>query len=169
MDFIQGKCQVQCLGRNNPRLPHRLGVTGGGAAVQRGIESAVHHHSEEGKQALGLQRAEQCQQVEEGNCTPLLSPADTMAGYCNSLQRKRDGDTRERVQGKANKTAGAHTALWDHTAWQRRLSMQGWRREALVYLQGGYGGDEVQLFTEGQKWNTTDIGHEMNQGGLDWI
>lgn len=47
--------------------------------------------------------------------------------------------------------------------------MQGWRREALVYLQGGYGGDEVQLFTEGQKWNTTDIGHEMNQGGLDWI
>lgn len=57
----------------------------------------MHHHSKEGKQALGLHQAEHCQQVEEGNSSPLLSPADTVTGYCNSLQDKRDGkESRER-------------------------------------------------------------------------
>lgn len=97
---------------------------------RKGLESALHHHSKEGKQALGLHWTEHGQQVKQGNSSPLLSPADTMAADCNSLQYRRDGDTRERVQGKAIKRA--HTALWDHTAWDRRLSVQGRGREALV-------------------------------------
>lgn len=92
-----------------------------------------------------------------------------MTGYCNCLQHERDGDTWERAQGKAIKTIRAHTALWDHTAWEGRLSMQGWRREAVVYLQGGYGDDEIKLYTEVHKGNSTDTGHKLKSGNSDWI
>lgn len=42
--------------------------------------------------------------------------------------------------------------------------MQGWRREALVYLQGGYGDDEVKLYTEVRKGSSTDTGHKLKPG-----
>lgn len=158
MDFIQGKCHVQCLGRNSPQATTQAGGDWWRSSyAERALSQQCIITAKKENRPLGCIR--QSLASRSTKVIPLLSPADTSTGYCNSLQYKRDEDTWERIQGKAIKTVRAHTALWDRTAWAGSLSMQGWRREALVYLQGGHGDDEVKLYNRG-----ADTGHKLKPG-----
>lgn len=89
MNFMQDQCQVRLLGRNNPHATTQAGADWWGSSYtekdlgvfgdttltmsQQSIITAKVANS-----PFGLY----CQQVEGGDPSPLLSPADTTFGYC---------------------------------------------------------------------------------------